>query len=186
MTFCMPFISEVNLYVVGLIYFSIFLWCQPKDKHNEKQQQFHGEAEFRVKVNDPFVHSCVNIPIIPVPKKSGPSELNHLLLPASLQNVSRRCYWLPSSQMLALSWTLTSSRIKSGTEDEVASLLHTLLQHLISPGHSWLARPFIDCSLQRHLIISKLHHLHVTSPIITVNTGAPPGWTPFYTHQWRS
>ena len=100
-------------------------------------------------------------------------------------------------------------KAKSGTEDAVACLLHTLLQHLDSPGH-YARVLFVDFSsafntIQRHLLITKLHHLHVpphlirwihsflsdrpqtvrvgntTSPTIIINTGAPQGcvFSPF-------
>ncbi len=97
-------------------------------------------------------------------------------------------------------------KAKRGTEDAVACLLHTLLQHLDTTGnHARIL--FIDFSsafntIQRHIMITKLHYIHVpsifirliynflsdrpqavrmvsiTSTTIIVNTGAPQGCIP--------
>ncbi len=146
--------------------------------------------------------------IIPVPKKPRPTELNHYR-PVALTSIIAKCL-----EKLVLNAILPvvnphldphqfAYKEKRGTEDAVACLLHTLLQHLDTPGH--FARVnFIDFSsafntIQRHLVISKLHSLHIppplihfihdflsdrpqavrlgstTSPFIIINTGAPQG-----------
>ncbi len=106
--------------------------------------------------------------------------------------------WLDSYQF--------AYKAKRGTEDAVACLLHTLLQHLDTTGnHARIL--FIDFSsafntIQRHIMITKLHYIHVpsifirliynflsdrpqavrmgsiTSTTIIVNTGAPQGCIP--------
>ena len=94
-------------------------------------------------------------------------------------------------------------REKRGTEDAVACLLQPVLQHLDSSGN-FAKILFVDFSsafntIQRHLLIQKLHHLNTppilihllhnflsdrrqavrvgttTSPTLTSNTGAPQG-----------
>lgn len=94
-------------------------------------------------------------------------------------------------------------KLKRGTEDAMACLMHSLLHHLDSPSN-FARLLFVDFSsafstIQKHLLIRKLHHLDVsnrlihlihnflsnrlqavrvgsiTSPTFTINTGAPQG-----------
>jgi len=146
--------------------------------------------------------------IIPVPKKPRPTESNHYR-PVALTSIIMKCLEklllniiLPvvAPQLDPLQFAYKAKR---GTEDAVACLLHLLLQHLDSPCTS--ARiVFVDFSsafntIQRHLLIPKLHHLNIpsrlihlihnilsdrlqavrvgttTSPSLITNTGAPQG-----------
>ena len=163
--------------------------------------------------------------IIPVPKKPRPTELNHYR-PIALTSIIMKCL-----EKLLLNTILPlvtphldpfqfAYKARRGTEDAVACLLHLLLQHLDSPGNS--ARIlFVDFSsafnsLQKHVLIQKLHHLNTppqlihliynfltdslqavrvgstTSPVVTINTGVPQGCvlSPFlytlYTNDCRS
>ncbi|KAK0143367.1 Retrovirus-related Pol polyprotein from type-1 retrotransposable element R1 [Merluccius polli] len=104
--------------------------------------------------------------IIPVPKKPRPSELNHYR-PVALTSKIAKCL-----EKLVLNTILQAVcpqldpyqfayKAKRGTEDTVACLLHTLLQHLDSPGH-YARILFVDFSsafntIQSHIMITKLH-----------------------------
>ncbi|KAJ8334188.1 hypothetical protein SKAU_G00398270 [Synaphobranchus kaupii] len=61
-------------------------------------------------------------------------------------------------------------RVKRGTEDAAACLLHSLLQHLEAP-RNFARLLFIDFSsafnnIQRHQMIQKLHHFDVPPLLI--------------------
>lgn len=146
--------------------------------------------------------------IIPIPKKPRPTEHYHYR-PIALTCVLMKClekltlkaimsFATPQLDSLQIAY-----KARRETEDAVSYLLHTSLQHLDSQGH--FARIlFIDFSsvfstIQRHLMIQKLHHLNIpvqlihlihnflsnrpqalwvgstTSPTLTTNTGAPQG-----------
>ncbi len=113
--------------------------------------------------------------VIPVPKKSHPSELNHYR-PVSLTSIIMKCFekLVPNIILPYVSPFLDSFQFaykqKRGTDDAVACLLHWLLQHLDTPGN-YARLLFIDfCSafnsIQRHQLIKKLQGLQVPSPLI--------------------
>lgn len=113
--------------------------------------------------------------VIPVPKKPRPSEPNHYR-PIALTSIPMKCL-----EKLVLNIILPTVKpqldpnqfaykAKRGTEDAVACLLHSLLQHLESPGN-YARLLFIDFSsafntIQRHQMIRKLQHLHVPPLLI--------------------
>ena len=154
--------------------------------------------------------------IIPVPKKPRPSELNHYR-PIALTSIIMKCL---EKLLLNIILPLVTPHLdplqfaykaKRGTEDAVACLLHLLLQHLDRTGRqgkeyifNFARILFVDFSsafnsLQKHLLIQKLHHLNIppqlihlthnfltdrlqavrvgstTSPMLTINTGVPQG-----------
>ena len=62
-------------------------------------------------------------------------------------------------------------RAKRGTEDAVACLLHSLLQHLDSSSDNFATILFVDFSsafntIQRHHMIKKLHNLNIPPLLI--------------------
>lgn len=108
--------------------------------------------------------------IIPAPKKPSPSQMNHYR-PVALTSIIAKCL-----DKLILNTILSlvkphvdphqfAYKAKRGTENAVACLLHTLLQHLDHASH-YARVSFIDFSLafntiQRHLVIRKLRHLQI-------------------------
>ena len=136
--------------------------------------------------------------IVPVPKITFPSELNHYR-PVALTSFIMKCL-----ERLILSHLLPHVQSKMdpnqfayqrnrGTDDAVACLLHKLLEHLDKTGN-YAKILFIDFSsafntIQRHIMIDKLLQLDVPSAIVhwvynfvtdrpqcvrvSTNTGAP-------------
>ena len=113
--------------------------------------------------------------IIPVPKKPRPKEPNDYR-PIALTSILMKCleYLLLHTILPHIRQHLDPLqfvyKVKRGTEDAVACLLHFLLQHLDSPGTT--ARIlFADFSsafntIQSHLLIQKLLHLNVPPRLI--------------------
>lgn len=88
--------------------------------------------------------------IVPVPKKPRPSELKHYR-PVALTSIIAKCLEklilnaILSVVSLQLDPYQFAYKARRGTEDAVACLLHTLLQHLDTPGH-YARVTFIDFS----------------------------------------
>lgn len=78
--------------------------------------------------------------IIPIPKKPRPTELNHYR-PIALTCILMKCLEklilkaIVSSVSPQLDPLQFAYKARRGAEDAVSYLLHTLLQHLNSPGH---------------------------------------------------
>ncbi|XP_061746148.1 major histocompatibility complex class I-related gene protein-like [Nerophis ophidion] len=113
--------------------------------------------------------------VIPVPNKSRPAELNHYRVIA-LTSIIMKCL---EKLLLHIIFPVVTPhldplqfayRTRRGTKDAVACLLHLLLQHLDFLGN--FARIlFVDFSsafnsLQKHLLIQKLHHLNIPPQLI--------------------
>lgn len=103
--------------------------------------------------------------IITLPKKPRPFEPNHYR-PVALTPIVSKCY--EKLILCAILPTVSPQpdklqfayKAKCGTEDAVACLLHSLLQHLETPGNS-AAGLFVDLSsafstIQHHLMKHKL------------------------------
>ena len=113
--------------------------------------------------------------IIPVPKKARPTELNHYR-PVALTPLPMKCLeklvlgrLLPLVQddLDPLQFAYRHGR---GVNDAIATLLHSVLKHLESPG-CYARILFIDYSsafntIQRHQMIKKLISFKLPSPLI--------------------
>ena len=111
--------------------------------------------------------------VVPVPKKSSPTELNHFR-PVALTSLIMKCFekmilnyllFLVSPLLDPLQFAYQAKR---GTDDAVSCLLHRLLEHLDTAGN-YARILFVDFSsafntIQRHIMIQKLQNLDV--PIV--------------------
>ena len=112
--------------------------------------------------------------MIPVPKMSSPSELNHFR-PVALTSIVMKCF-----ERLILSHILPhvqsqpdpyqfAYRSRRGTDDAIACLLHKLFEHMETAGN-YARILFIDFSsafntIQRHVMIDKLQKLEVPAAL---------------------
>ena len=113
--------------------------------------------------------------VVPVPKMSSPSELNHFR-PVALTSIVMKCF-----ERLILSHILPHDqsqldpyqfayRSRRGTDDAIACLLHTLFKHMETAGN-YARILFIYFSsavntIQRHVMIDKLHKLEVPAALV--------------------
>ena len=113
--------------------------------------------------------------VVPVPKMSSPSELNHFR-PVALTSIVMKCF-----ERLILSHILPhvqsqldpyqfAYRSRRGTDDAIACLLHKLFEHMETAG-TYARILFIDFSsafntIQRHVMIDKLQKLEVPAALV--------------------
>ena len=120
--------------------------------------------------------------VVPVPKMSSPSELNHFR-PVALTSIVMKCF-----ERLILSHILPhvqsqldpyqfAYRSRRGTDDAIACLLHKLFEHMETAG-IYAQILFIDffClifffssafnTIQRHVMIDKLQKLEVPAALV--------------------
>ena len=113
--------------------------------------------------------------VVPVPKMSSPSELNHFR-PVALTSIVMKCF-----ERLILSHILPhvqsqldpyqfAYRSRRGTGDAIACLLHKLFEHMETAGN-YARILFIDFSsafntIQRHVMIDKLQKLEVPAALV--------------------
>ena len=113
--------------------------------------------------------------VVPVPKMSSPSELNHFR-PVALTSIVIKCF-----ERLILSHILPhvqsqldpyqfAYRSRRGTDDAIACLIHKLFEHMETAGN-YARILFIDFSsafntIQRHVMIDKLQKLEVPAALV--------------------
>ena len=112
--------------------------------------------------------------VVPVPKISKPSELNHYR-PVALTSLIMKCF---ERIILCKLWPFVSKqldplqfayRFRRGTDDAVACLLHTILKHIDTQGN-FVHILFADLSsafntIQPHIMIKTLQDMCVPSTL---------------------